>query len=403
MLGFDAVRPAAPTPCFAFSAGQSVLPVRVVCVVLCLLGSGLALVTPTAARERWTEQQAMDWYARQPWILGANYVPATAINQLEMWQADTFDPGRIELELGWAETIGMNTVRVFLHDLLWQQDAPGFKRRIDDFLEIATRHHIRTLLVLFDSVWDPNPHLGPQHAPVPGVHNSGWVQSPSAAILADPSQYPRLESYVKAVISAFAGDQRILGWDVWNEPPYSGKVGGSYAALEAPHKGERVRALLPRVFRWARAAGATQPLTSGLWGESWERPGPVSGTPLIQLQESDIISFHSYDHPAMFEKKVVALSRYHRPLICTEYMARSAGSTFENTLPIARKYHVGAINWGLVEGKTQTIYPWDSWQKPYDREPTPWFHDIFRTDGRPYDSKETALIREMSGTNRAAQ
>jgi hypothetical protein len=358
--------------------------------------------TASAARERWSEQEASDWYARQPWILGANYIPATAINQLEMWQADTFDPQRIDLELGWAEAIGMNSMRVFLHDLLWQQDASGFRKRIDTFLEIAARHHIRTLFVLFDSVWDPSPHLGPQHPPVPGVHNSGWVQSPGAAALSDPSQYPRLESYVKGVVGAFARDPRILGWDVWNEPPYSDKVGGSYGSLEAPHKSERVRALLPRVFAWARAAGATQPLTSGVWGEDWQEHGGASGTAMIQLEESDILSFHSYDKPATFEEKVVALSRYHRALICTEYLARSAGSTFENTLPIARKYHVGAINWGLVEGKTQTIYPWDSWQKPYDHEPTPWFHDIFRGDGRPYDPKETALIREMSGANRAA-
>ena len=377
------------------------MPVRQACKVV-LLVACVMLATASAGRERWTAQQARDWYARQPWMVGANYIPATAINQLEMWQADTFDPARIDLELGWAEAIGMNTMRVFLHDLLWQQDASGFRRRIDTFLGIAARHHVRILFVLFDSVWDPVPHLGPQHPPVPGVHNSGWVQSPSAAALADPAQYPRLEGYVKGVVSAFAGDERILGWDVWNEPSYSDKVAGSYAALEARHKGQHVRGLLPKAFRWARVAGAKQPLTSGVWGESWEEPGHPSGTALIQLQESDIVSFHSYDQPAIFEKKVVALSRYGRPLICTEYMARSVGSTFENTLPIARRYHVGAINWGLVQGKTQTIYPWDSWQKPYDHEPTPWFHDIFRTDGRPYDPKETALIRELSVANRAA-
>jgi hypothetical protein len=379
------------------SAEKRESSVRVICAVLYLLATGLAQPSPVAARERWTEQQAQDWYARQPWILGANYVPATAINELEMWQADTFDPARIDLELGWAEAIGMNSVRVFLHDLLWQQDAAGLRRRIDAFLEIAARHHIRTLFVLFDSVWDPDPHLGRQHAPVPGVHNSGWVQSPGAAVLSDPSQYPRLESYVKGVVAAFAADQRILGWDVWNEPPYSDTVGGSYAAREARHKGQLVRALLPKAFNWARAAGATQPLTSGLWGESWLEPAGASGNALTQLKESDIISFHSYDVPAIFEKKVVALIHYHRPLICTEYMARGTGSTFQNTLPLARRYHVGAINWGLVQGKTQTIFPWDSWQKPYDHEPSPWFHDIFRGDGRPYDAKETALIREMSG------
>jgi hypothetical protein len=379
-----------------------VSPLRLLCAVVCLIPAGVAAAAPAAARERWTEQQAQDWYARQPWILGANYVPATAINELEMWQAESFDPQRIELELGWAQAIGMNTMRVFLHDLLWQQDAPGFRRRIDNFLAIATRHHIRTLFVLFDSVWDPDPHLGAQHAPVPGVHNSGWVQSPGATTLSDAAQYPRLEGYVKGVVGAFAKDERVLGWDLWNEPPNADEAGGNFAQREAPHKGLLVRALLPKVFRWARAAGARQPLTSGLWGEDWLRSGEAGGTARMQLEESDILSFHSYDKPAAFENKVIVLSRYRRPLICTEYMARSEGSTFEGTLPIARKYHVGAINWGLVQGKTQTIYPWDSWRKPYDREPTPWFHDIFRTDGRPYDSQETALIRRMSAADRAA-
>ena len=369
---------------------------RSACAVFGLLLASLSAATAPAARERWTEQQARDWYARQPWILGVNYIPASAINQLEMWQADTFDPRRIDLELSWAEAIGMNSVRVFLHDLLWQQDPAGFRTRIDTFLGIAARHHIGTLFVLFDSVWDPDPQLGRQRPPLPGIHNSGWVQSPGAVTLADPSQYPRLEQYVKGVVGAFASDRRVLGWDVWNEPAYSDQVGGNYAAREAPHKGERVRALLPLVFNWARAANPTQPLTSGLWGEDWEQAGHASGTALIQISESEVISFHSYDKPAIFERKVVALSRYQRPLICTEYMARSEGSTFENTLPIAKRFHVGAISWGLVQGKTQTIYPWDSWQKPYHHEPTPWFHDIFRTDGRPYDPNETAFIRRLS-------
>src|SRR5579864_2480427 len=138
-----------------------------------LLGSA-----ESPAREIWTPRQANDWYLRQSWMLGANYIPASAINQLEMWQAQTFDPARIDKELGWAESIGMNTMRVFLHDLPWQQDAAGFQKRIDQFLRIASQHHIRPMFVLFDSCWQPLPHLGKQPEPKPGVHNSGWVQSP---------------------------------------------------------------------------------------------------------------------------------------------------------------------------------------------------------------------------------
>src|SRR5919205_4602346 len=160
-------------------------------LILCLL---VLTTTATAQTQRWSEQKANAWYRKQPWLVGSNYTPASAINELEMWQADTFDPQRIDQELGWAESIGMNTMRVFLHDLLWQQDAAGFQKRLDQFLTIASRHHIRPLLVLFDSCWDPVPKLGKQHAPVPGVHNSGWVQSPGDKALADPAQVPRFKA-----------------------------------------------------------------------------------------------------------------------------------------------------------------------------------------------------------------
>jgi hypothetical protein len=354
---------------------------------------GFTVCSP-AQTARWAEKTANDWYAQQAWLVGSNYIPSTAINELEMWQASSFDPQRIDKELGWAESLGLNTMRVFLHDLLWQQDAEGFKKRLDIFLTIAQRHKIRPLFVLFDSVWDPDPKLGKQRAPRPGVHNSGWLQSPGAAALKDPSQYPRLEAYVKGVVGAFAKDQRVLGWDVWNEPDNTN--GGSYASLEPPRKEELVRSLLPRVFEWARAAGASQPLTSGVWNGDWSSMEKLSPMEKIQLGLSDVISFHSYESPVLFEKRVLSLQQYHRPILCTEYMARGNGSTFQGTLPIAKKYQVAAINWGLVAGKTQTYLPWDSWKNPYvNREPAVWFHEIFRGDGQPYRQEEADFIRSI--------
>jgi Cellulase (glycosyl hydrolase family 5) len=356
----------------------------------------------THAQEvRWTEKEAADWYAKQPWLVGSNYIPANAINELEMWQADTFDAKRIDVELGWAESIGLNTMRVFLHDLLWQKDAAGFQKRIATFLQIAAKHHIRPLFVLFDSCWDPEPRLGKQHPPRPGVHNSGWVQSPGAKALQDPAQYPRLEAYVKGVVGAFAKDDRVLGWDVWNEPDNGND--GSYQDLEPKNKNELVLALLPRAFAWARAAHPTQPLTSGVWKDDWSVPEKLGPGAKIQIELSDVISFHSYDKPEVFEKRVLSLQQYHRPLMCTEYMARGNGSTFLGTLPIAKKYNVAAINWGLVAGKTQTYLPWDSWQHPYtDREPAIWFHEIFHTDGTPYSAEETAFIKQITARDRSS-
>jgi len=344
---------------------------------------------------KWTEEQANKWYSQQPWLVGANFLPSDAINELEMWQAETFDPKEIDREFGWAQAIGMNTMRVFLHNLLWDQDSVGFQRRIDQFLSIAAAHHIRPVLVLFDSCWDPNPKLGPQHPPIPGVHNSGWVQAPGRAILMDPAQYPRLKSYVQGVVGAFANDQRILAWDVWNEPDNGND--SSYGKLETPSMRDRVLALLPQVFAWARAVHPSQPLTSGVWAGDWSSLDRMSPMARIQIEQSDVISFHNYGWPEEFEARIRELEQFHRPLICTEYMARGAGSTFDTILPIAKKNRVAAINWGLVKGRSQTYLPWDSWQHPYIRDaPTVWFHDVFHEDGTPYRAREAELIRNAT-------
>jgi hypothetical protein len=361
-----------------------------------LLVSLFAGICHAQERARWTEQQANSWYDRQPWLVGANFLPSTASNELEMWQAATFDEKTIDRELGWAEGIGMNTMRVFLHDLLWEQDAPGFQKRINIFLTIAARHHIRPVFVLFDSCWDPNPKLGPQLPPQPGIHNSRWVQSPGAAALTDAAQYPRLERYVKGVVGAFAKDNRILAWDVWNEPSNGG--GGNYDKGEPRNKEELVRALLPQVFAWARSARPRQPLTSGVWEGDWSSLETMTPMSRVQVEQSDVISFHNYGPPAEYEKRVKNLKQFHRPLICTEYMARPVGSTFDAILPIAKAHHVAAINWGLVKGKMQTYLPWDSWQHPYvDHEPAVWFHDVFLPDGKPYRPQEAELIHQLTG------
>lgn len=347
---------------------------------------------------RWDAARANAWYARQPWLVGSDYVPKDAINQLEMWQAATFDPQEIDREMAMAEAIGMNTMRVFLHDLLWRQDPQGFQQRIGTFLDIAARHHIRPLLVLFDSCWDPNPRLGPQHPPIPGVHNSGWVQSPGIPALRDPSQYPRLEAYTKGVIGAFANDPRILGWDLWNEPTVRvAEPGGPNLDREDAETERLVESLLPQVFAWARAAHPSQPLTSGVFDGHWGDWSALRPVEKIQLSQSDIVTFHNYGWPEEFEERVLELKKYGRPVICTEYMARGAGSTFDTILPIALKYRVGAINWGFVLGKTQTNLPWDSWQRPYVlMQPTIWFHDIYYPDGRPYRQHEVDLIRRLT-------
>ncbi|HUR93882.1 MAG TPA: cellulase family glycosylhydrolase [Gemmatimonadales bacterium] len=357
-------------------------------------------VAPEPAR--WSEQQANTWYDAQPWLVGSNYVPRSAVNQLEMWQVETFDPAEIEQELAWAEDLGMNTMRVFLHDLLWLQDSVGFRQRIDQFLVIAERHGIRPMFVIFDSVWDPEPQLGPQRSPTPGIHNSGWVQSPGALALSNPSQYLRLKAYVQGVMRAYGQDPRILAWDVWNEPGAENPE--SYGKTELLDKVDRVKALLPQVFEWARAVHPTQPLTSGVWSVESHRDGrQLDDIRRIQLLESDILTFHNYGDPESFQRQVTWMKQHNRPVICTEFMARPMGSTFA-LLPMAKEHRVGMINWGFVVGKTQTNLPWDSWQRPYvEKQPEQWFHEVLREDGTPYLQAETDLIRQLTGIRKVAR
>ena len=345
---------------------------------------------------RWTAEQARHWYKSQPWFVGCNFIPAYAINQIEMWQPDTFDLSAIDRELGFAASVGMNAVRIYLHDLIWAADPAGFEERIDCVLEVASRHGIRAMLVFFDSCWHPEPELGQQRIPLTGIHNSGWVQSPGMPALADPAQHPRLQRYVESVVARFAHDNRIIAWDIWNEPDNGALVSLCDHQI-LTEKAELVRPLLVEAFGWARRQNPSQPLTSGVWLGDWSASHHLSALQNAQLELSDIITFHNYSDVTDFGTRIDWLRVYDRPLICTEFMARPAGSTFEAILPHAHAHDVGVFCWGLVKGKTQTHLPWDSWATPYLDEPAgPWFHDIFHHDGTPHDPLEVAFIRAMT-------
>jgi hypothetical protein len=362
-----------------------------------LLTVGAALAhAPRASADpgRWSADRANSWYQAQGWLVGANYITSTAINQLEMFQPGTYDPGRINNELGLARLLGFNTVRVFLHDQLWAQNRQGFQSRLAQFVAIAASHGIKPLFVLFDSCWDPFPKLGRQRAPIPGVHNSGWVQTPGAAHLGDPAYARVLYDYVTGVLSQFRSDGRVLAWDLWNEPDNPART---YRTVERSDKQELVAALLPQVFNWARSVDPAQPLTSGVWHGSWVDPGRRSTISGIQLANSDVVTFHCYGKPTEFEGRITELSPLGRPILCTEYLGRSVGSTVEEILPIAKRHNVGAYNWGLVAGKTQTYLPWDSWDHPYRTPPKVWFSDLLLPDGRPYQGSEIQTIRTLTG------
>lgn len=326
---------------------------------------------------RWDEAKAQQWSTEHGWLRGSNFNPSTAINQLEMWQAETFDPETIDRELGWAEGIGMNAMRVYLHHVAWEVDPDGFKGRMNDYLDIAQKHGIKTIFVFFDDCWNPTYQAGPQPAPKPGVHNSGWVRDPGDLLFSDTTLITTLETYVKDVLTTFKDDKRIVMWDLYNEPGNSG-----YGNQSLP--------LLQDVFQWGREINPSQPLSVGVWRLD------LSDLNKFQVENSDIITYHNYEGPEKHQAAIDTLKKYNRPLICTEYMARRNNSLFTNIMPILKEQNIGAINWGLVAGKSNTKYAWD---EPIadGSEPALWFHEIFHPDGTPYKQEEVDLIKSLTG------
>lgn len=325
---------------------------------------------------RWDEARAWDWYKRIGWLRGCNYIPRTAVNTIEMWQQETFDERTIDEELGWAEEIRLNSIRVFLHYLVWEADPSGFKKRLDRFLSIAHKHKISAMLVLFDDCWNQEPKLGPQEPPIPGVHNSRWVASPGRSRVLDRNSWKGLEKFVKDVVGSFAKDERVVAWDLYNEPGNEGM-------------GEKSLPLVEAAFEWAREVSPSQPLTVGLWADFQDE----MHRRFAEL--SDVISFHAYDPPEGVRAKIEFLQRFKRPILCTEFLRRQVGNTFAALLPLFAQHKVGWYFWGLVAGKTQTYLDWSS--KPGDPPPKIWQHDLLHPDGTPFDPAEVELLREWAG------
>jgi len=328
----------------------------------------------------WTKEKAKEWYSNQPWLSGCNFQPSSAINQIEMWQAETFDAPTIDKELGWAEELGFTTMRVFLSSVVWKNDAKGFKNRMDQFLEISSKHQIKPMFVFFDDCWNSESQIGKQADPKPGIHNSGWVQDPSVSLRNDTTKlFPELEKYVTDIISSFKNDKRILLWDLYNEP---GNKNHGITSLP----------LLQKVFKWARKVNPSQPITSGIWYFDCNELN------VFQIANSDILTYHNYSGVKDHQTAINYLKIFDRPMICTEYMARKHDSKFQNIMPLLKHNNIGAINWGFVSGKTNTIFAWDE-PTPSGKEPELWFHDIFRQDHTSFDLNEINVIQKMNGKN----
>lgn len=329
----------------------------------------------------WLFENGEKFQSNLQWLVGCNYIPSTAVNVIEMWQDDTFEQTlqTTSIEMQSAQFIGFNSVRVFLNFILWQQDPVGFKHKIDRFIDAVILHEIRIIFVLFDDRFHGDPELGPQKPPIPGVYNSRWVQSPGQRQATNTTLYPDFKNYVQDILQYFKYDSRIIMWDLFNEPGNR-------------HSVDEILPLLINIFTWAREVNATQPLTAGLfkYDENFNKINE------FQLNNSDIVTFHHYGNLSDFINlvKMIKSKIGQKSLVCTEYMARQLDSLFETHLPYMKLNNIGALNWGLVSGKTQTIYPW--WSKPHSLPPEIWFQDIFQKNGGAFNDTEINIITNQT-------
>ena len=336
--------------------------------------------------ERWSVERALDWQAREGWLVGFNYLPRSAVNWTELWQAETFDLATIEQELAWARDIGLNALRTNLQYLVWQDDPAGLRARVDRFLGAAAANGIRVMLCPFDdcAFSGREPYLGRQDDPIPGVHNSGAAASPGRAVVRDRARWPDLERYVRDVVGHFRDDARIVTWDLYepgNDFVFTRQVAPDAADPLWPHSMDLARAC----FAWARSADPSQPLTSGVWSRQWQE----RETDLLAM--SDVVSFHSYLPLELVAAQVELLRAEARPILCTEWLARGLGSRAASHLPWFAERQIGCFHWGLVKGRTQTHLPWPAFERLY--ADGGWHHDLLHADGTPYDGEEIAEFR----------
>lgn len=353
--------------------------------MLCAAPKKAKVETPVAG-ERWSEEKANEWYARQQWPVGCVFMPSYAGTPVELWGAEYFQPDVLDRELSLAQDLGFNVIRLFMCDIVWQNDPEGYMDRLEQTIALAHKHGLRILMTFYTNGGTiKNPYVGPQPQPVPGIHNSVWMSSPGKDIVNNPEKWPIIEKYQKTIMTKYKDDNRVLAWCLYNEPENT--------------KGFDTLPFIRAVYKWAREVNPSQPVTAPMW----TCPGnPTSNLPIVSFicENSDIISFHCYSNYHDTKRLLNFCQQFNRPVFCSEWMARTKGSDYYSILPLFKKYKVGSFSYGLVNGKQQCHLPWNPEENgvkvPFKHEPAVWFHDLFHKDGTPWNENEVLFIKEMT-------
>ena len=345
----------------------------------------------------WSKEKAWDWYNSKPWFRGCNYLPSDCCNRIAMWQELDFEKHleTMDRELALAASIGFNSIRVILEYIVYKEEHDSFMERFERFLTVAAKHGITVMVCFGNDCTVPKdskykaPYIGVQTYDL-GYHggrkNSPHGSNPNAvgySLLDEPESAKIFFNMVEEFVSKYKNDERICIWDLFNEPGNANRD-----TISVPH--------VQRMFDIARSCNPIQPLTSGVWTNP-SNPKPAEVT---AMENSDIISFHSYWKLPVSVCFIEELKEWGRPLIITEWLHRCVYNTVEEMFPLFYLEKIGCWNWGFVAGPSQTYEPWElTWacyEKGQEVDVTRWQHDLFRPSLRPYDPKEIEIIRKFT-------
>ncbi len=352
---------------------------------------------------RWSKEKAWNWYNSLPWIRGCNFMGSDCANRIDQWQEYGFEEklATAEKEFALMESIGYNSIRIIIEYEVWAEQHSGFMKRLDRYLDAADRHGITAMIVLSNecsvrtSTYVP-PVFGEQFWEL-GYHGGKdfktWYKHGSDErynLLDDPEVAPRYYEMVRELITRYKDDKRVLVWNLMNEP------GNGRGSKSLPH--------LKRFFEIGREIDPIQPLCADVW-RGMNEGRATTEIEQFALEESDVISYHSY---ASYMDNVLILNQlkaYDRPIFNTEWLCRPNGNTIDLMLPLFFLENVGCYQWGFVAGKYQTYEPSQGIWKKYEEQGyeavksfdfTKWQHDLYRPGGRfPYDPSEIEIIKKL--------
>lgn len=356
-------------------------------------------------KERWSESKAQEWYDKLPWLRGCNFIGSDCANRFDMWQSYKAEEklATAKRELALCEDIGFNTVRIWIIFESWLNEPQFFMQMLEEYISICAEHHLAVMLCLTSEedlpcgeYSDFRPiRVGEQKYAV-GYHQGQFPESAERAALpkwhyAQSTELaPKFWQMIKDIVNKYATDERILCWNIYNEPGITLKE-------------DECIPVLTKMFETVRACDPIQPVTADVWRGLNEDDSPKTKVEEIALKNSDIISFHNYSSYCKFCKLVDAFSIYNRPIFCTEWLHRINHNIVGEIYPLLYIKNIANYCWGFVVGKTQTNEPWDIlWNEYYDPNKnvdydfTKWQHDLFRPNFRPYDPTEIDLIKQFN-------